>query len=184
MEELSCQELDTPIGRLLVAATGTGLCRVCFPNELSGHWCNWFNRHFAAIPKRSPSPLLQRAWRELREYFEKKRTTFDVPLDLRGTTYQVLVWRELSRIPYGTTISYGDLARRLGNAGAARAVGSIIAQNPVPVVLPCHRVVGCTGALVGFAGGLAIKEQLLEFEGARLCWGKLSAFPSTPRKVN
>lgn len=168
MDALCSQELQTPVGRLLVAATPEGVCRLCFPVELSGKWFIWFDRHFAGIPQRGSSPLITEAVRQLEEYFGKGRRTFDVPLDLRGTPFQVGVWKRLTQIPYGSTVSYGELARKIGNRKGARAVGSTVAANPIPIIVPCHRVVGYNGALVGFGGGLTIKEQLLELEGSRI----------------
>ena len=99
-----------------------------------------------------------------REYFTGNRTTFDLPLDLEGTPFQQKVWRELGSIPFGTTISYGEQARRIGRPQAARAVGAANGRNPVPVVLPCHRVIGSGGALTGFGGGLDTKRTLLRHE--------------------
>jgi methylated-DNA-[protein]-cysteine S-methyltransferase len=101
---------------------------------------------------------------QLTEYFQGNRTCFDLPLDVQGTPFQMSVWRELQSIPYGQTCSYGDIARHLGKPGAARAVGMANHDNPVAVVIPCHRVVGRDGSLTGYAGGLRIKEQLLSIE--------------------
>ena len=103
---------------------------------------------------------------QLGEYFAGARTTFELPLAPRGSDFQVSVWRELARIPYGTTISYAQLAQRVGNMQAMRAVGAANGRNPLPIVLPCHRVIGADGALVGFGGGLPVKEFLLRLEGA------------------
>ncbi|MFN3763308.1 MAG: methylated-DNA--[protein]-cysteine S-methyltransferase, partial [Anaerolineae bacterium] len=90
---------------------------------------------------------------------------FDLPLDLRGTPFQRRVWEELRRVPYGQTVAYGELARRVGRPGAARAVGRAVGANPVPIIVPCHRVVGADGSLVGYGGGLEIKAALLRLEG-------------------
>jgi methylated-DNA-[protein]-cysteine S-methyltransferase len=104
--------------------------------------------------------------RQLEEYFNRRRTTFDLLLRPRGSAFQHAVWRELSRIPYGVTTSYAELARAVGRAGAARAIGRANATNPIPVVVPCHRVIGARGALTGYGGGMARKEYLLAHEGA------------------
>jgi methylated-DNA-[protein]-cysteine S-methyltransferase len=106
--------------------------------------------------------------RQVQEYFDGQRTAFDLPLNARGTQFQQRVWAELRRIPYGTTISYGELARRLGlnDHAAARAVGAANGANPIGIVVPCHRVIGADGKLVGYAGGLDVKRKLLELEGA------------------
>ncbi|HXO21023.1 MAG TPA: methylated-DNA--[protein]-cysteine S-methyltransferase, partial [Thermoanaerobaculia bacterium] len=103
--------------------------------------------------------------RQLREYFAGERRDFDLPLAPPGSGFQQKVWQELSRIPYGTTISYAELARRTGNPKASRAVGRANATNPIPVVIPCHRVIGADGSLTGFGGGLPVKQALLELEG-------------------
>jgi methylated-DNA-[protein]-cysteine S-methyltransferase len=108
--------------------------------------------------------LLEEAARQLRAYFAGELRRFDVPLDLAGTEFQVAAWRALADIPYGTTISYGEQARRLGRPRAVRAVGAANGRNPLPIVLPCHRLVGADGSLVGFGGGLARKRLLLEHE--------------------
>ncbi|MCZ2524603.1 methylated-DNA--[protein]-cysteine S-methyltransferase [Streptomyces sp. HB2AG] len=102
--------------------------------------------------------------RQLREYFDGRRTAFDLPLDPAGTPFQRTVWDALLEIPYGQTLSYGELAARLGRPGAARAVGLANGRNPIGIVIPCHRVVGSTGALTGYGGGLDRKQRLLDFE--------------------
>jgi methylated-DNA-[protein]-cysteine S-methyltransferase len=105
------------------------------------------------------------AWRDqLDEYFAGTRTTFDLPLRLHGTTFQVEVWEQLRRIPYGETISYGELAKRVDRPEAARAVGAANGQNPIAIVVPCHRVIGADGSLTGFGGGLDWKRRLLDLE--------------------
>ncbi len=101
---------------------------------------------------------------QLQEYFDGKRTHFDLPLDVQGTPFQMAVWNELLKIPYGSTCSYIDIARSLGKPGAARAVGMANHENPIAVVIPCHRVVGSDGSLTGYAGGLHLKKQLLGIE--------------------
>jgi methylated-DNA-[protein]-cysteine S-methyltransferase len=103
---------------------------------------------------------------QLAEYFRGERREFSVPLDLQGTEFQRLVWRELLAIPYGTTTSYGALAKRIGQPTASRAVGLANGSNPIPIIVPCHRVIGADGSLTGFGGGLANKRRLLELEGA------------------
>jgi methylated-DNA-[protein]-cysteine S-methyltransferase len=160
--------LRTPIGELLIAGSSLGVCRICFPGEPQVEKYLWFNKHFSALPEEHADPVIERAADELQEYFERRRQSFDLPLDLRGTPFQLEVWRELTRVPYGSTISYGELARRVGKPGGARAIGSVMASNPVPIVVPCHRVVGHDSSLVGFGGGLSLKERLLELEEARI----------------
>jgi O-6-methylguanine DNA methyltransferase len=162
------RHLHTAIGELLIAGTPLGVCRVCLPGERHEEKYLWFNRHFSALPEEESHPIVERAADELQEYLEHRRQSFDLPLDLRGTPFQIDVWRELTRVQYGTTISYGELARRVGKPGAGRAIGSVMASNPIPIIVPCHRVVGHDQSLVGFGGGLSLKERLLELEQARI----------------
>lgn len=115
----------------------------------------------------SNDPYLFNLFNQLKEYFEGTRKIFDLPLDITGTEFQKKVWNELQRIPYGKTISYKTLSERLGDVKAIRAVGKANGQNPVPIIIPCHRVIGADGELTGYAGGLDVKEKLLEIEGSR-----------------
>ena len=112
------------------------------------------------------SPVLQAAETQLREYFAGERLAFDLPLAPRGTPFQLQVWQALARIPYGSTVSYAQLAQAVGNPEAMRAVGAANGRNPLPIVLPCHRVIGADGSLTGFGGGLPTKQFLLQLEGA------------------
>ncbi|WP_394764912.1 methylated-DNA--[protein]-cysteine S-methyltransferase [Stenotrophomonas sp.] len=153
-----CRRIDSPVGPLLLAADNNGLRHIEFrENRHPADHGGWHG---------GDSDLLRAAEAQLGEYFAGKRTTFDLPLAPRGSDFQVAVWRELARIPYGTSISYAQLAVRMGNANAMRAVGAANGRNPLPIVLPCHRVIGTDGALVGFGGGLPVKEYLLRLEGA------------------
>jgi methylated-DNA-[protein]-cysteine S-methyltransferase len=119
-----------------------------------------------ATKLRSDDPYLFGIFNQLKEYFAGTRKEFDVPLDVEGTDFQKKVWNELRNIPYGKTISYKSLSEKLGNVKAIRAVGKANGQNPIAILIPCHRVIGANGSLVGYAGGLAIKEKLLHLEGA------------------
>jgi methylated-DNA-[protein]-cysteine S-methyltransferase len=101
---------------------------------------------------------------QLDAYFEGELTRFDVPMDLKGTDFQQTVWEELAKVPYGVTISYGELAKRIGNPKACRAVGMANGKNPIPIIIPCHRVIGKNGTLTGFGGGLDVKQALLNIE--------------------
>jgi len=152
--------IDSPLGPLLLARTEDGL---------AGAWFEAQKHHPAAIdtPLRDGDPLLVEAGRQLRSYFAGESDTFDVALDLQGTDFQRSVWAELLRIASGTTCSYGDIARRLGAPSASRAVGAAVGRNPVSVIVPCHRVVGTSGALTGYAGGLDRKTALLRIEATR-----------------
>ena len=115
---------------------------------------------------RSDDPYLFGIFNQLKEYFAGTRKEFDVPLDIEGTDFQKKVWNELQNISYGKTISYKTLSEKLGDVKAIRAVGKANGQNPIAILIPCHRVIGANGSLVGYAGGLAIKEKLLHLEGA------------------
>ena len=106
--------------------------------------------------------------KQLTEYFEGKRKVFDVPLNLKGTEFQLAVWNELLRIPYGHTVSYAEIAHRIGRPSAIRAVGAANGANPIPVIVPCHRVIGSNGSLTGYGGGIERKQWLLALEGRRL----------------
>ncbi len=160
------QELDTPVGELLVAASSSGICRICFPGEPVSDRALWFDRYFSMAPPEGEEGALPEALEQLLLYFQGRKVTFDLPLDLRGTPFQIRVWRQLLEIPYGTTVSYGEVAKAIGNPRAGQAVGSAVGKNPVPIVVPCHRVIGHDGSLVGFRGGLPTKEKLLELEEA------------------
>ena len=151
-------EIDSPIGRLLLAGYADALTRVYFqagprPFAPPGAWRN------------DPAPF-ERAVTQLAEYFAGTRRTFRLQLEPAGTPFQLAVWRALREIAYGETLSYGTLARRLGQANGARAVGLANGSNPLPIIVPCHRVIGADGSLTGFGGGLSIKRALLALEGA------------------
>jgi methylated-DNA-[protein]-cysteine S-methyltransferase len=149
--------VDTPIGTLGLVASERGLTGVLWSAK--------------GLPD-DPSPLLDEAAAQLEAYFAGELTSFALPLDLEGTEFQRRCWLALGSIPYGRTVSYGEQARRLGlGPDAARAVGAANGQNPVPVILPCHRVIGADGSLTGFGGGLHLKRFLLEHEGALLALG-------------
>jgi methylated-DNA-[protein]-cysteine S-methyltransferase len=157
--------VDSPLGPLLVAATPRGVCRISFDPEPEEQ-AETLARSFGARVLRTP---LDGPRRELDEYFEGRRQTFDLDVDLGAVApFNRRVLEELGRVPYGETTTYGRLAERSERPRAARAVGMVMNRNPVPIVLPCHRVVGSTGKLVGYAGGLDKKELLLRLEGALL----------------
>jgi methylated-DNA-[protein]-cysteine S-methyltransferase len=158
---------ETPVGALLVGVTDRGVCRISFDAEPERH-LETLARQFGPRVLRASKPV-DRVRRELDEYFAGRRHHFDVEPDVRFLPdYNRAVLEELARVEYGTTTTYGALATLAGNPRAARAVGTVMNRNPVPIVLPCHRVVGASGALTGYAGGLERKEQLLRLEGAIL----------------
>ena len=157
------RRLDTPIGTLVLEACGGALTAVRFAGAHGpeGGVAPRLPRTGSASPA---GAALETAAVELEEYFTRRRRVFTVTLAPRGTAFQCRVWRALCRVPYGATVSYGELARRAGHAGAARAVGRANACNPLAVLVPCHRVVGGAGALTGYGGGLEAKRLLLDLE--------------------
>jgi methylated-DNA-[protein]-cysteine S-methyltransferase len=158
--------VDTPIGPLFVAASGHGLAAISFEAE-PDEQLESLARIAGPAVLRSPKSVAE-ARRELDEYFSGRRRVFDLNLDLRALPpFTVSVLHELARVPYGQTTTYGALAAKVGRPRAARAVGTVMNRNRIPIVLPCHRVVGSTGDLTGYAGGLDRKATLLELEGAR-----------------
>ena len=142
----------SPLGPLLLWENGRGVCRVDFMED-----------GFEAAAE-GTQIFLPEAEKQLAEYFRGERRAFDLPLSALGTAFQLAVWKELTRIPYGKTISYGQLAQNLGKPGAARAVGMACHFNPLPLIVPCHRVIGGDGGLAGYAGGLHRKKKLLQME--------------------
>jgi methylated-DNA-[protein]-cysteine S-methyltransferase len=158
---------DTPVGRLLIAVTEHGVCEIHYDADPDAE-AERLARLFGSRVLRSPRPT-DDARRQLDEYFAGKRHEFDLEVDLRpAREFGRAVLEQLARVPYGELTTYGTLAARAGRPRAARAVGTVMNRNPVPIVLPCHRVVGSTGSLVGYAGGLGRKRTLLELEGALL----------------
>lgn len=156
--------VETPIGELLVAASDRGLAAISF--DTGDESLERIARIAGPRVLRS-SRSVDGARRELDEYFTGRRRTFDLTLDLRALpSFTVSVLGHLARVPYGKTTTYGELAGRVGHPRAARAVGTVMNRNRIPIVLPCHRVVGSTGDLTGYAGGLDVKRRLLELEGA------------------
>jgi len=159
--------VDTAIGRVLISGDAEAIRRIAFPKN---------GKPVAPAPEweHSARGPVGEAIRQLRDYFAGRRTGFDLPLAPEGTPFQRAVWRQLQDIPYGGTISYGELARRVGNPKASRAVGAANGANPIPIVIPCHRVIGADGRLTGFGGGLPVKQALLALE-ARLSANSLTS---------
>ena len=158
---------DTAMGPLLVGVTDRGVCRITFDPSPERE-LEQLARVYGSRVLRSTKPI-QRVHLELDEYLEGRRRDFDLELDLRGQPdFYLRVLSELARVGYGETTTYGTLAARSGNPRAARAVGTVMNRNPIPIVLPCHRVVGANGSLTGYGGGLHRKEMLLRLEGAIL----------------
>lgn len=151
---------NSPIGILTIAADEEGLHSIAFGDET-----RLYPGSFQPEPVHGAT---LETLRQLRAYFEGRLSSFDLPLKPAGTQFQLEVWDELLKIPYGSVISYGELARRIGKPTASRAVGAANGSNPIPIVIPCHRVIGSNGKLTGYAGGLSIKEALLQHEKVRL----------------
>jgi methylated-DNA-[protein]-cysteine S-methyltransferase len=160
MSAMSYTMIESPIGPLMLAADEGGLRLVHFatgrrPKAPQRDW----------VADRAP---FKEVIRQLEAYFLGKLRDFDLPVVLDGTEFQLLVWRNLRKIPYGETISYGQLARRIGSPHSARAVGLANGSNPLPIIVPCHRVIGSNGDLTGFGGGLPVKKKLLALESRQL----------------
>jgi methylated-DNA-[protein]-cysteine S-methyltransferase len=159
--------VDTPLGALLIATTERGLCRIVYDADPELE-AERLARTFGLRVLRSAKPI-DPVRRELDEYFEGQRQSFDLPMDVALLAdFNRRVLRELARVPYGEVVTYGELAARAERPRAARAVGTVMNRNPLPIVLPCHRVIGANGSLTGYGGGLPRKEALLRLEGAIL----------------
>jgi methylated-DNA-[protein]-cysteine S-methyltransferase len=164
--DVSFDIADTPIGPLLLAVTERGLARISYDPEPERE-TDELARTFGVRVLRAPRQV-DLVRRELDEYFEGRRRDFDLPLDLRSRTgFSRDILERLARVPYGEVTTYGTLAKDAGKPQAARAVGTVMNRNPIPIVLPCHRVVGSTGSLVGYGGGLDRKRLLLDLEAGR-----------------
>lgn len=157
-----CHVMDSPVGLLRLTHDREGLTGIAFHGEASARSGPW--RALERSRWRADVGLFDAVICQLQQYFDGERRSFDLPLAAQGTAFQHSVWRELQRIPYGQTISYGELARRIGKPRACRAVGLANGANPLPIIVPCHRVIGADGSLTGFGGGLPIKRQLLALE--------------------
>lgn len=159
--------LDTPLGKLYIAANSTAITAISFETEDIDY-----------TPQ--TTPLLTEAAAQLTAYFDKKQTSFDLPLAPQGTAFQQQVWRELLKIGYGTTTSYGKISELLQNKGAVRAVGAANGANPIAIIIPCHRIIGSNHKLTGYAGGLWRKQFLLELEGSVIDYQTPNLFSNKP----
>lgn len=169
METIRITKYRSPVGEMIVGSFGKKLCI-----------CDWavekrrdvidrrIRRHLNAVYEDGTSEVIEHAIDQLDEYFDGGRKAFDIPVIFTGSDFQCSVWSELMEIPYGTTVSYGELARRIGNSKAVRAVAAANATNPISIFVPCHRVIGANRKLVGYGGGLDAKQRLLELE-SRVC---------------
>ena len=150
-------DFRSPMGKLRLVADGKGLTRVDF-----------YDRGLPSAGICIETKILQQAKRELREYFAGERVDFDLPLNPEGTKFQYQVWNELLKIPYGATMTYGEIARNMGNPDAMRAVGAANGRNPIAIIIPCHRVIGTQGKMIGYGGGIDRKLWLLKHEAAEI----------------
>jgi methylated-DNA-[protein]-cysteine S-methyltransferase len=155
---LAYKEVASPVGRLKLVTSDKGLAAILWEND------NPSRIRLGEMVEDRNHPILLKAERQLGEYFAGKRETFSVALDMQGTPFQKDVWEQLLAIPFGETRSYGQLAKALGRPQAMRAVGAANGRNPISIIVPCHRVIGSSGKLTGFAGGLETKARLLNLE--------------------
>lgn len=148
-----------------IAATDKGLCRILWPNESFEKLRQWVNQRIPNATLIQDEQKMIPYQEQLQAYFRGERQNFDVPLDLYGTPFQVKTWNAINQITFGDTKSYGDIATAIGNPKAVRAVGTATGTNPIPIMIPCHRVIGKNKTLTGFGGGFSIKKKLLHLEG-------------------
>jgi len=167
-DELVYRDMDSPLGAMIAGATADGVCFLEW-HDRGGveRILDRVERRYRTKPVRGESPYLDQLERELAEYFAGTRKGFDVPVAVTGTAFEQAVWNQLLTIPYGETRSYGEMAKRLGSPGAARAVGRANGANYLAIVIPCHRVIEAGGGLRGYGGKVWRKERLLKLEGAR-----------------
>lgn len=183
IDTIAFAPVETPHGTMIAAWSEHGVCRLLPPGAGPDELYAWCARHApAAVPEpaaRDPYGLTE----QVAAYYAGRSRGFDLPLDLRGTPFQLAVWREVCAIPFGETRSYAEIARATGRPAAWRAVGAANAINPVCLVIPCHRVIGADGALKGYAGGILSRQLLLAIEGvARYSGGPVAARVSTARR--
>jgi methylated-DNA-[protein]-cysteine S-methyltransferase len=157
--------IDSPIGPLRILSTSEGLAAILFGKGARRKPDSWVRRVFPGVNV-EPAGSAHRVFdKQIREYFEGRRRVFELGLDLRGTDFQKKVWTEVSRVPYGQAVSYGEIAHLIGKPRAVRAVGAANGANPIPIVIPCHRIIGADGSLTRYGGGLKNKRWLLAHEG-------------------
>lgn len=149
---------------IYIASTEKGICKIALPRDSKSSFFGWINDHFDSDGIVDDRKRNTPAIRQINEYFIGKRTKFELNLDLIGTAFQQRIWTEVAKTPYGTTITYKQIAKKIHTLGY-RSVGSSVSKNPLPIVIPCHRVVGSDQKLVGYAAGIRLKEYLLRLEG-------------------
>ena len=152
------KEIPSEVGKLKLVANEQALVAILWENQKP-------NRiKLGDRLENEHHPIIAKTEKQLREYFSKKRRSFDIPMELHGTDFQKAVWEELKKIPFGSTLSYGQIAKNMNHPKAVRAIGGAIGKNPISIIIPCHRVIGSDGSLTGFAGGLGLKAALLKLE--------------------
>ncbi|MBI4548717.1 MAG: methylated-DNA--[protein]-cysteine S-methyltransferase [Ignavibacteriae bacterium] len=161
-----CTSFDSRIGRIYVASTDKGVCKVSVPKETRKDFFEWLRKHFDPDAVADNRARNKDVIDQLNRYFNGRLVKFSVPIDLIGTPFQIRVWKELTKISYGTTITYRSLAKRVNAPKSYQAVGRANSVNPLPIIIPCHRVLGSNGSLVGYSCGIKTKEFLLRLEGA------------------
>ena len=165
-ETITWAAMKSRIGTIRVAATPRGVCKIALGKETAQDFIGWLERYVGLAPHKSERMgIVALALDQIEEYLNGVRREFDLPLDLRGTEFQRRMWSTVAAIPYGQTRTYADIARTMGKPLAVRAVGAANGANPLPLVVPCHRVLGSDGSLTGYGGGLDVKQKLLEMEG-------------------
>ena len=160
-EDCVVSEMKSPVGTLTLLVSDKGLHAVLWEKDVKEKECR---KIMSAFKNSTSHPVLKESKKQLKEYFAGKRKEFSVPYVLDGTVFQKKVWKQLTKIPYAETISYGTQAKRIGDAKKARAVGAANGRNPISIIVPCHRVIGASGKLIGFGGGLKNKQYLLDLE--------------------
>ncbi len=161
-----CTSFESKVGLIYVASTDDGVCKISLPRQSKREFLRWLRENFDDNEVVDNKSKNREVIDQLARYFNGRLAKFTVPVDLHGTPFQVRVWKELSKIAYGTTISYKQLAKRVGTSRGYQAIGRANASNPVPIIVPCHRVLGTDGSLVGYSSGIKTKEFLLRLEGA------------------
>lgn len=164
--KIYCTSFDSRIGNIYIASTDKGVCKITIPKESKKDFFNWLEKHFETDLIVDNKSRNKDYIDQLTRYLNGKLVEFTFPIDLVGTPFQVRVWKALLKVPYGTTISYRQLAKRVGVPKGFQAVGKANGSNPLPIIIPCHRVIGSDGSLIGYASGVKTKEFLLRLEGA------------------
>lgn len=168
MPKVYCTSFESKIGTIYVASTERGVCKISIPKETKKDFFRWLAEHFEEDDVVENKSRNKEVIDQLTRYFNGRLAKFSLSLDQLGTPFQMRVWRELQKIPYGSTISYKQLAKRAGVPRGFQAVGKANGENPIPIIVPCHRVIGTDGSLTGYAAGIKTKEFLLRAEGAIL----------------